>query len=132
MWRSVSAANLKVKKTVAEIESRGREGAFFPADLSLSQDCHALMDFTLERFGGLNVLVNSAAHNPRVLLGDEVRALDRLCSARLINVSAASADSTVAMAWNASGVRTWRSWASAASGRGRSRRWRGREWESSR
>jgi len=45
---------------VADIESAGGVAAAFPADVTVSEQCEALVAAVLEKFGALNVLVNNA------------------------------------------------------------------------
>jgi NAD(P)-dependent dehydrogenase (short-subunit alcohol dehydrogenase family) len=47
-------------ETVRAIETAGGRAAFVRTDMRFDADVEALMDFTLERFGGLHVLVNNA------------------------------------------------------------------------
>ena len=46
--------------TVRRIEDAGGEAAFIGADISSPEDCRALVDGAVERFGGLDVACNNA------------------------------------------------------------------------
>jgi NAD(P)-dependent dehydrogenase (short-subunit alcohol dehydrogenase family) len=58
------------ERTVAEIRTMGRDAAFFQADLGSTDACHTLMDFVLDRFDGLDLLVNNAALTTRGTVAD--------------------------------------------------------------
>jgi NAD(P)-dependent dehydrogenase (short-subunit alcohol dehydrogenase family) len=58
------------ESTAKQIRAMGRDAAFFHADLSATEACNALMDYALARFGRLDLLVNSAAVNPRGTVAD--------------------------------------------------------------
>jgi NAD(P)-dependent dehydrogenase (short-subunit alcohol dehydrogenase family) len=49
------------QETVRSIETGGGRAAFFLADVGSDSDVHALMAFTAEKYGGLDVLVNNAS-----------------------------------------------------------------------
>jgi NAD(P)-dependent dehydrogenase (short-subunit alcohol dehydrogenase family) len=51
------------------LRADGGEVAFVPADLTVEDDAHALVDTTIERFGALHVLVNNAV-SPEVIARD--------------------------------------------------------------
>jgi NAD(P)-dependent dehydrogenase (short-subunit alcohol dehydrogenase family) len=52
-------------KTRREVESNGRECLLLPADLTEAGACDDLVDKTVERFGGIDILVSNAAHQRR-------------------------------------------------------------------
>lgn len=53
------------EETVASIEAAGGEAAFVPADLADEEQCEALVDAAVLRFGPLTVLVNNAVAGGR-------------------------------------------------------------------
>ena len=57
-------------ETLREIERRGGSGDTFGADLTKPEQIGKLVDSVVARFGGLDVLVNSAAVMHRTPLGD--------------------------------------------------------------
>ena len=54
----------------AEVSKLGAECIFIPADVSIADDCHRLMDTAINKFGSINALVNSAALTTRGTLLD--------------------------------------------------------------
>lgn len=58
------------KETVAQLESEGAQGRAFHADLSAGDGPRRLVDEAVAAFGGLDVLVNSAAIMERTPFGD--------------------------------------------------------------
>ena len=48
------------KETERLILEAGGDAAFFKADISNSSDCEAMINYTVERFGGLHILFNNA------------------------------------------------------------------------
>ena len=58
------------KETLREIEARGGSGDTFGADLTKSDQLIGLAEAVVKRFGGLDVLVNSAAVMLRTPLGE--------------------------------------------------------------
>src|ERR1700730_970031 len=53
-------SDVLTEKGKALEEEVGKEVAFYRADTTSPSDCEALMNFAVERFGGLNCLVNNA------------------------------------------------------------------------
>jgi NAD(P)-dependent dehydrogenase (short-subunit alcohol dehydrogenase family) len=53
-----------------EVQALGTDCLFVPADVSIVDDCHRLIDSALQRFGSVNALVNSAAATGRGTLLD--------------------------------------------------------------
>ena len=51
-------------ETVALIEAEGGEALSFEGDVANRADCAAAIEATVERFGGLDILVNNAAWTP--------------------------------------------------------------------
>lgn len=51
----------KGAEAAAEIQGRGQEASFCPADVSNEQDVKAMVKTAVERFGRLDILVNNAA-----------------------------------------------------------------------
>jgi NAD(P)-dependent dehydrogenase (short-subunit alcohol dehydrogenase family) len=56
---------------VDRIEDRGGEAAFVPTDVGVEADVDALVSGTVERFGGVDAVVNNAAH-PGKAAADEM------------------------------------------------------------
>ncbi|MGH9347416.1 MAG: oxidoreductase [Vicinamibacterales bacterium] len=52
-------------ETVRRVEAAGRDAAYFDGDLTNEEVCRALIRFAVERFGGLDILVNNAADTGR-------------------------------------------------------------------
>src|SRR5215210_3884008 len=52
-------------ETVRSVEAAGRAAAYFDGDLTVEEVCRALIRFAVERFGGLDILVNNAADTGR-------------------------------------------------------------------
>jgi NAD(P)-dependent dehydrogenase (short-subunit alcohol dehydrogenase family) len=52
-------------ETVRRVRSAGREAEYFEGDLSDAAACLGLIRFAVERFGGLDILVNNAADTGR-------------------------------------------------------------------
>lgn len=50
---------------VASIQADGGTAQYFPADLESGESIQSLIDFTIQSFGGLDILVNNAALLPR-------------------------------------------------------------------
>ena len=50
--------------TVAEVERLGGEGLMLEADVSDSADCSRVVETTVERFGGVNILFNNVGIQP--------------------------------------------------------------------
>jgi NAD(P)-dependent dehydrogenase (short-subunit alcohol dehydrogenase family) len=56
--------------TLHAIEADGGKAAVFVADVSREPDCRAMVDAAVERFGGLDILVNNAAITRHVPIVD--------------------------------------------------------------
>jgi NAD(P)-dependent dehydrogenase (short-subunit alcohol dehydrogenase family) len=52
-------------ETVRRVKAAGRDAEYFDGDLTSEEVCRALIRFAVERFGGLDVLVNNAADTGR-------------------------------------------------------------------
>lgn len=52
-------------ETVRRVKAAGREAEFVGGDLTNEEACRALIRFAVERFGGLDILVNNAASTAR-------------------------------------------------------------------
>ena len=52
-------------ETVRRVKAAGRDAEYFDGDLTSEQVCRALIALTVERFGGLDVLVNNAGDTGR-------------------------------------------------------------------
>ena len=48
-------------ETVRRVQAAGREAEYYDGDLESEEVCRALIRFAVERFGGLDILVNNAA-----------------------------------------------------------------------
>jgi NAD(P)-dependent dehydrogenase (short-subunit alcohol dehydrogenase family) len=59
------------ESTVKSITDRGGAAIFFHADVSNSSEVRNLVQATVEKFGGLNILVNNAAYLVNFLASDE-------------------------------------------------------------
>jgi len=57
---AVDVAEAQVKETVAEIAKRGGDAIAIRADVSKSEDVKRMIDDTVARFGGLNIMYNNA------------------------------------------------------------------------
>ncbi len=62
--------NRKGDSAAKEVQALGTDCLFVPADVSIVDDCHRLIDSALQRFGSVNGLVNSAAATGRGTLLD--------------------------------------------------------------
>lgn len=52
-------------ETVENVKNAGGEADFFEADLSIANQCKQLIQFAVDRFGGIDILVNNAADTSR-------------------------------------------------------------------
>ena len=52
-------------ETVRRVKAAGREAEYFDGDLTSEEVCRGLIRFAVERFGGLDILVNNAADTGR-------------------------------------------------------------------
>jgi NAD(P)-dependent dehydrogenase (short-subunit alcohol dehydrogenase family) len=52
-------------ETVRRVKAAGRDAEYFDGDLANEEVCRALIRFAVERFGGLDILVNNAADTGR-------------------------------------------------------------------
>jgi NAD(P)-dependent dehydrogenase (short-subunit alcohol dehydrogenase family) len=57
---AVDVAEAQVEETVAEIAKRGGDAIAIRADVSKSEDVKRMIDDTVARFGGLNIMYNNA------------------------------------------------------------------------
>ncbi|HEX5084467.1 MAG TPA: SDR family oxidoreductase [Blastocatellia bacterium] len=60
----------KGQAVAAEIAAAGAQAVFIRADVSVEADCRALIDKTVERFGGIDVLVNNVGLSTRGTIED--------------------------------------------------------------
>jgi NAD(P)-dependent dehydrogenase (short-subunit alcohol dehydrogenase family) len=60
----------KGRAVAAEIAAQGAQAVFIRADVSVEADCRALIDKTVEHFGGINVLVNNVGLSTRGTIED--------------------------------------------------------------
>jgi NAD(P)-dependent dehydrogenase (short-subunit alcohol dehydrogenase family) len=70
----LAAAKAGGEETVALIEAEGGTAAFTPCDVTSAQDCAALVDTALARFGALDCAVNNAGiavHKPLAEVTEE-------------------------------------------------------------
>jgi NAD(P)-dependent dehydrogenase (short-subunit alcohol dehydrogenase family) len=51
--------------TVRSVRAAGRDSEYFGGDLRSEKACRALIRFVVERFGGVDILVNNAADTGR-------------------------------------------------------------------
>lgn len=58
------------EETLRAIEEDGGKAAIFVGDVSVESDCGAMVDAAIERFGGLDILVNNAAITRHVPIVD--------------------------------------------------------------
>lgn len=58
-----------------EMRAGGGEAHFVPADITREEDCAALMDAAVRRYGRLDALVNNAGYFPRATLEETTSAL---------------------------------------------------------
>ena len=49
----------RAEETLATIREEGGEASVFQADLTMAEDCQAMVDAAVERYGGLHVLFNN-------------------------------------------------------------------------
>ncbi len=67
----LAARNLdKLKEIEAEISALGNEVLSVKTDVSVEGDCQKLIDETVHRFGGVDVLINNAGISMRALFAD--------------------------------------------------------------
>lgn len=50
----------EAEKTASEIRKFGREGIWLQADVSLPEECQKIFDYTVEKFGRCDILINNA------------------------------------------------------------------------
>ena len=60
----------KGERAAKEVQALGTDCLFVPADVSIVDDCHRVIDSALTKFGSVNALVNSAAATSRGTLLD--------------------------------------------------------------
>ena len=73
----------KLEETAAELSAAGVEVLAVQTDVSLEADCKALIEKTVDRFGGIDVLVNNAGVSMRALFQD----IDLTVMKRLMDVN---------------------------------------------
>ena len=74
----------RAREVVSRLQGTGREAAFVVADLSEVDACRHIVRFTVETFGGIDVLVNNAAITSRGYLEDApVELWDRIMHVNL-------------------------------------------------
>jgi NAD(P)-dependent dehydrogenase (short-subunit alcohol dehydrogenase family) len=74
----------RARDVVSRLHGTGREAAFVVADLSEIDACRHIVRFTVETFGGIDVLVNNAAITSRGYLEDaSVELWDRIMHVNL-------------------------------------------------
>ena len=109
----------RAEETLAIIEEEGGEASVFEADVTRSDDCRAMVDATIERYGAPNILFNNAAVN--AVRGHTVADLeqdewDRVMGINLKGVMLASGHTVPAMWWRAGAARSSTSRPPRASG----------------
>jgi len=84
----------------------GDAAAFMQTDVSEADDVQAVVDFAVERFGGLHVMVNNAGigGSPRRLLNDDFRDFDRVMAVNLLGVMLGTQRAASHMTDNGGGV----------------------------
>jgi NAD(P)-dependent dehydrogenase (short-subunit alcohol dehydrogenase family) len=60
------------KETKRWIEEAGRTAVLFPGDLQSSQHCRAIVENAVKELGGVDILVNNAAHQATFKSIDEI------------------------------------------------------------
>lgn len=79
-----TANETAANRVVSEISEKGRKAAACRADISLEADVKRLIQFTIERFGRLDVLVNNAGINSDFLVEEmAVEEWDRIMAVNL-------------------------------------------------
>ena len=72
------------EETLALVEDAGGKGEVFVADISRPDECEAMVRAAVERFGGLDILVNNAAMTEHVSIVDtSVELYDRIIGVNL-------------------------------------------------
>jgi NAD(P)-dependent dehydrogenase (short-subunit alcohol dehydrogenase family) len=70
-WVVVSGRDeAKGEAVAAEIAAQGAQAVFIRADVSVEEECRALIDRTIERYGGIDVLVNNVGLTTRGTIED--------------------------------------------------------------
>jgi NAD(P)-dependent dehydrogenase (short-subunit alcohol dehydrogenase family) len=84
----------------------GETAAFKRTDVSSADDVEALVDFTVDRFGGLHVMINNAgiAGSPRRFINDDFRDFDRVMAVNLLGVMLGTQRAACNMAANGGGA----------------------------
>jgi short-subunit dehydrogenase len=66
-------------KNVDQIISEGYEASFIKTDVSIEEDCRKMVEFTVNKYGTIDILINNAGISMRALFADvELRVLHRL------------------------------------------------------
>ncbi|QCS43076.1 SDR family NAD(P)-dependent oxidoreductase [Natrinema versiforme] len=77
----------EIEAVAADIEDAGGDALAVPADVTDSDDVGAVIDRTVEEFGGVDIVVNNAGFNPDDALGRpedvETEGLDRVLDVNL-------------------------------------------------
>jgi NAD(P)-dependent dehydrogenase (short-subunit alcohol dehydrogenase family) len=60
----------RARETLGLIQDEGGEASVVVADLTEAADCQKIIDETVARYGGVDILINNAAHNPSKSLLD--------------------------------------------------------------
>lgn len=60
----------KLKEVEEEILAKGIEVLSVKTDVSIEEDCKNLIDKTVERFGGIDILINNAGISMRAMFAD--------------------------------------------------------------
>jgi NAD(P)-dependent dehydrogenase (short-subunit alcohol dehydrogenase family) len=84
----------------------GKAAAFKRTDVAVAHDVQALVDFAVERFGGLHIMVNNAGigGTPRRFLKDDFRDFDRMMAVNLLGVMLGTQRAARHMATNGGGA----------------------------
>ncbi len=77
----------KLEATVAELAEKGVDAAYYAADPSSEEDVKGLVDFTVEKFGEVNILAVSHGYNsPKPMLEQPVADWQKIMDADLKSV----------------------------------------------
>jgi short-subunit dehydrogenase len=73
----------KLSKIINEITAAGCEASYIKTDVSIETDCRRMVEFAIERYGTLNILINNAGISMRALFED----VDLSVLHRLMNIN---------------------------------------------